>query len=52
MRSISPTVHITKFGDKFSVKIEWKEESYRLAKNLDEVFEILKAEFEEKNEGN
>lgn len=43
------TVHISKWGDRYSIRIEWKE-GYYLVKSFEELIEILKKEFEEKND--
>jgi len=47
---INPVIHITKFGDKYSVRIEWKGDGYFLVKSFEELIEVLKKEFEEKND--
>jgi len=49
MKLITPVIHITKIGDKYSVRIEWKEDGYFLVKSFEELIEIIKKEFEDES---
>jgi len=44
---MNPTIHITKFGNKYSVRMEWKNEGYQLVKSFDELVKLLRKELEE-----
>lgn len=46
---MDPVIHITKYKNRYSVRIEWKGDGYFLVKSFEELIEILKKEFEEKN---
>lgn len=46
---MNPNIYITKIGDKYSVRIEWREEGYQLVDSFRDLVELLKKEFGEKD---
>jgi len=46
---MNPTIRIAPIGKKFSVRIEFREESYQLVDSFDDLVELLKREFHQKD---
>jgi len=44
---MNPNIHVTKFGSKYPVRIEWREEAYQLVESFDDLVALLKKEFGE-----
>ena len=47
---MSPNIHVTKVGDKYSVRVEWREEGYQLVDSFQDLVKLLKKEFGEKED--
>jgi len=44
-----PNIHITRIGEKYPVRIEWKGDGYQLVKSFNDLIELLRKEFGEKD---